>query len=54
MGQLERALRPTTLHPAFAWDDPYLLDQQLTEDEGTHDVHALILGRATTGIQAFT
>jgi len=22
--------------------------------EGTHDVHALILGRAITGIQAFT
>jgi glutaryl-CoA dehydrogenase len=22
--------------------------------EGTHDVHALILGRAQTGIQAFT
>ena len=22
--------------------------------EGTHDVHALILGRAMTGIQAFT
>jgi glutaryl-CoA dehydrogenase len=23
-------------------------------DQGTHDVHALILGRAITGIQAFT
>ena len=22
--------------------------------EGTHDIHALILGRAQTGIQAFT
>jgi glutaryl-CoA dehydrogenase len=22
--------------------------------EGTHDIHALILGRAITGIQAFT
>jgi glutaryl-CoA dehydrogenase len=22
--------------------------------EGTHDVHALIIGRAITGIQAFT
>jgi Acyl-CoA dehydrogenase, N-terminal domain len=33
MAQLERAPRPTTHHPAFAWDDPFLLDQQLTEDE---------------------
>ena len=23
-------------------------------DAGTHDIHALILGRAITGIQAFT
>ena len=23
-------------------------------DEGTHDIHALILGRAQTGIEAFT
>ena len=77
----------------FQWDDPFLLDDQLTEDErmirdiarvsrdmhggngiqieyhvmrhtanletvntyeGTHDVHALILGRAITGIQAFS
>jgi len=22
--------------------------------EGTHDIHALVLGRAMTGIQAFT
>ena len=33
MAQLERAPRPTTHHPAFAWDDPFLLDQQLTDDE---------------------
>jgi glutaryl-CoA dehydrogenase len=33
MGQTERAPRQTTQHPAFAWDDPFLFDQQLTEDE---------------------
>jgi glutaryl-CoA dehydrogenase len=33
MAQMERAPRPTTHHPAFAWDNPFLLDQQLTEDE---------------------
>lgn len=80
----------------FDWEDPFFLDDQLTEEEisvraaardysqetlmtrvleadrhdhvirhvmnleavntyeGTHDVHALILGRAMTGIQAFS
>ena len=33
MAQLERAPRPTTHQPAFAWEDPFLLDLQLTEDE---------------------
>jgi len=33
MGQLERATRPTTSHPQFRWDDAFLLEQQLTEDE---------------------
>lgn len=58
----------------LAWDDPFLLDQMLTEEErmirdtapaccqdklkpraldGTHDVHALTLGRGITGMQAF-
>lgn len=53
----------------FDWADPLLLDQQLSDEfgvarhlvnlevvntyEGTHDIHALILGRAQTGIQAF-
>ena len=49
------------------WDDPLELESELTEEErmvlcsletvntyeGTHDIHALILGRAQTGIQAF-
>jgi alkylation response protein AidB-like acyl-CoA dehydrogenase len=112
------ALAKTRTHSqqaSFRWDDPFLLDDQLTEDErliretarayaqdrllprvikayleektdreifdemgalgiqieyqvmrhatnletvntyeGTHDVHALILGRAITGIQAFS
>jgi len=33
MGQLARATRPTTSHPQFRWDDAFLLEQQLTEDE---------------------
>lgn len=49
----------------FHWDDPLLLDQQfgvirhivnlevVNTCEGTHDIHALTLGRAQTGIQAF-
>ena len=28
--------------------------EAVTTYEGTHDIHALILGRAQTGIQAFT
>ncbi|MET3354339.1 UNVERIFIED_ORG: alkylation response protein AidB-like acyl-CoA dehydrogenase [Xanthobacter viscosus] len=55
--------------PVFDWADPFHLEVQLTEDErlvrdtsrdyaqdtyeGTHDIHALIIGRAITGIQAF-
>jgi glutaryl-CoA dehydrogenase len=30
---LERAPRPRTHSPQFSWDDPFLLEQQLTEDE---------------------
>ena len=41
-------------HAAFQWDDPLLPDRQFGEDEGTHEVHALILGRAITGIAAFS
>ena len=63
------------MKPAFRWDDPFRLDDQLSDDRrqyefhvirhminletvnthaGTHDVHALIRGRAQTGIQAFS
>jgi len=56
-------------HAAFNWQDPFLLNSQLSDEfgvarhlvnleavntyEGTHDIHALILGRAQTGIAAF-
>ncbi|MGY8666046.1 acyl-CoA dehydrogenase [Bradyrhizobium sp. UFLA05-109] len=33
MGQLERAPRPRTSYPQFRWEDAFLLEQQLTEDE---------------------
>ncbi|MBR0746592.1 acyl-CoA dehydrogenase [Bradyrhizobium japonicum] len=33
MGQLERVPRPSTSYPQFRWDDAFLLEQQLTEDE---------------------
>ncbi|MFG3593115.1 acyl-CoA dehydrogenase [Bradyrhizobium sp. RDI18] len=33
MGQSERAPRPRTSYPQFRWDDAFLLEQQLTEDE---------------------
>jgi glutaryl-CoA dehydrogenase len=33
MGQLERAPRPRTSYPQFRWDDAFLIEQQLTEDE---------------------
>jgi glutaryl-CoA dehydrogenase len=28
--------------------------EAVNKNEGTHDIHALILGRAITGLQAFT
>jgi hypothetical protein len=92
MGLSEPAQRPKpSSHAQFQWDDAFLLELQLNEDErmirdtarqyaqenggngisiefqvmrhaqnletvntyeGTYDVHALILGRAITGIQA--
>ena len=34
--------------------DNRLFVEAVNTYEGTHDIHALILGRAQTGIQAFT
>lgn len=32
----------------------HVMNLELNTYEGTHDIHALILGRAQTGIQAFS
>lgn len=51
----------------YGWQDPFILDAHLNElarhlvnlevvntYEGTHDIHALIIGHAITGIAAFS
>ena len=48
------------MHGGNGADDAYHVIRQVMSMEtintlvGTHDIHALILGRAQTGIQAFT
>ena len=40
--QMEEALKARSKMPIIAWEDPFLID-----------IHALILGRAQTALQAF-
>ena len=47
----EVAAMNAPLRPHFAWNDNL---EVVNTYEGTHDIHALILGRAMTGIAAFS
>jgi glutaryl-CoA dehydrogenase len=57
---LDIARAPPPLHGGYGIVDEYHVIRQvmnletINALEGTHDIHALILGRAQTGIQAFT